>query len=150
MGESFQKLKLDELRSELVKHTNTAIQNVNLIASAHQTIEEINLWLTRNAQATSFVRIAELRALQKVGTEYANKLRGFSMRLELPEIVELRLQLSNRLEEIKNALNGAKKRAEKLWKTKINTIRDVEELQNEVNELFSILKAAKRILMIYN
>jgi hypothetical protein len=143
VGVSFQKLKLDNLRDELVKYTNAAIQNVNLIASAHQTIEEISLWLTTTAQATSFVRIAELRALQKVGTEYTNKLRGISMRLELPEIVELRLQLSNRLEEIKNALNGAKKRAEKLWETKLNTIRDIEEVQNEVNELFSIFEGCR-------
>ena len=143
VGGNLQKLKLEDLNAELVKYTNASIKNVELFASAHQTINEISLWLVSSVQATSFVRVAELRALQKVGTGYANTLRGISMRLELPEVAELRLQLSNRLEEIKNALNGVKKRAEKLWKTKINTVHDIEELQNEVDELHSIFEGCE-------
>jgi len=146
VGGSFQKLKLDELQDELVKYTNTAIRKVELIASAHQMVREIGLWLTTHAQATSFVRIAELRALQKVGAEYANKLRSISTHIEMPEIIELRLQLSNRLEEIKTALNGAKNRASKLWQTSLNTINDAEELQNEVDELFSVFEGCREDL----
>jgi hypothetical protein len=146
VGGSFQKLKLDDLQVELIKYTNTAIRKVELIASAHQMVREIGLWLTTHAQATSFVRIAELRALQKVGTEYASKLRSMSTHIEMPEIVELRLQLSNRLEEIKAALDGAKKRASKLWQTRLKTINDAEDLQNEVDELFSVFEGCREDL----
>lgn len=146
VGGSLQKLKLDELQDELVKYTNTVIRKVELIASAHQMVREIGLWLTTHAQATSFVRIAELRALQKVGTEYANKLRSISTHIEMPEIVELRLQLSNKLEEMKAAVNGAKNHASKLWQTRLNTINDAEDLQNEVDELFSVFEGCKEDL----
>jgi len=140
VGKNLQQLKLDELQDELIQYTSASIRKAELIASAHQMLGEIRLWLTTHAQATSFVRVAELRALQKVGTEYAGKLRNISAHLDMPEIVELRVQLSNKLEEIKETLNGAKERASKLRQTQLNTIHDAEDLQNEVDELFSVFE----------
>ena len=143
VGGSLKKLKLDDLYDKIVEYTNDAVKKVELIASAHQLTTEIGLWLTTHEQATNFVRIAELRALHKVGSEYANSIRRIYTQIELPELVDLRLRLSNRLEEIKLALNETKRRASKLWQTKLNTINDAEVLQNEVDELFSVFEGCK-------
>ncbi len=107
---------------------------------AHKLISEVSLWLTTHAQATKFVRIAELRALQKTGSEFTNKIKKISTKIQLPEFNDLRLQLSNRLDDIKKALNEAMERASKLWETKLTSIDDVEILQNEVDELFSVFE----------
>jgi hypothetical protein len=159
IGGNLQKLKLDELQHELVQYTATVIRKVELIASVHQTVREVGLWLTTNAEATHFVRIAQLRALQKVGVDYASKLQGIAKEIEMAEITEIRMQLSRRLEEMKQAQAVAKKRALKLWEVKVNTISDTEELQDEVEELISVyegcqndigdLQILRRALRIY-
>jgi hypothetical protein len=159
IGGSLEKLKLDELQDELVKYTTSSVRKVELIATAHQLVGKINLWITSHAQATNFIRVAELRALQKVGTEYSNKLRGLSTHIEIAEITESRVKLTNRLEEIKQALRRVKDRASNLWQKSLETIDDAETLQFEIDELFSIyegcgddiddLQVMRRALRIY-
>ena len=127
----------------LVKYTNTTIRKFEIIASAKQIAREVRIWLTSNAEATNFVRIAELRAIQNVGSEYADKLRSISAQIAIQGLNELRHELASRLEEIKKALKKAKKRAEKLWQTNLNTINDAEILQIEVDELFSVFEGCE-------
>ena len=143
VGGNLQRLNLEELHDDLVRYTNDSIKKVELIASAHQIVREISLWLTTNSQATNFARIAELRALQKIGNEYASKIRSISSHIEMPEITEISIQLSKRVEEIKQSLSDLKKRASKLWQSKLRTVNEAEELLNEVSELFSIFEGCK-------
>jgi len=143
VGGSLKKLNLEDLHDKIVHYTNGAIQKVEIIASAHQLVSEVSLWLTTHAQATKFVRIAELRALQKIGSEYTNKLRKISTQIQLPEFDDLRIQLSNRLDGIEIASKKTKDRASILWQTKLTNIDDVEVMQNEVDELFSMFEGCK-------
>jgi hypothetical protein len=139
----FHGFRLDNLKEELVKHTKFTVRKVESIAAAKQLAIEITLWLTTHAQATRFVRVAELRALQKVGTEYINKLRNIPSYAEGQNITEIRLNLSVRIEEIQKSIKEVASRASKLWESKICTIDDAENLQNEVDELFSIYEGCK-------
>ena len=143
IGGNLQKLKLSELHKELLQYTATVIRQAELIASAHQMVREVGLWLTTNAEATHFVRIAQLRALQIVGSDYAKKLQGIEKEIRMSGITEIRIQLSERLEEIKQAQTDAKKRVLKLWEVKLDTISDAEELQDEVEEMISVFEGCQ-------
>lgn len=146
VGKNLDKLNLDNLKDALVKHTKSTIRKVESISAAKQLAIEIELWLTRHAQATRFVRVAELRALQKVGIDYTEKLRGIPSYAEGQKIAEIRLNLSNRIDDIKKSIKEVASRASKLWQSKIYTIDDAERLQNEVDELFSIYEGCKEDL----
>lgn len=146
VGKNLEKLKLDDLKEELVKHTKLTIRKVESITAVKQLAIEIELWLTTHAQATRFIRIAELRALQKVGLEYTKKLRSIPPYTDGQKITQIRLELSNRIEEIKQSLKEVNSRALKLWELKICTIDDAELIQNEVDELFLIYEGCKEDL----
>lgn len=146
VSKSLEKLNLDELKEELIKHTNSTIRKVESIAATKKLVIEIGIWMTTHAQATHFVRVAELRALQKVGTEYINKLRNIPAYIERQNIIEIRLNLSNRIDEINKSIKEVASRASKLWQSKICTIDDAEWLQREVEELCSIYEGCKEDL----
>lgn len=146
VGGNLKTLKLDELFEALVKHTNEALRKAETLASRHKLVSEVQLWMTSHAQATHFVRVAELRSLHKTGSEFSNKLRAASSHVELPGMNELRIQLSKRLNEIKKAEDIVTSRATNLWQTQILTVDDVNKLLYEVEELLPAFEGCREDL----
>ena len=136
VGGNLKKLGLDELYQELEAHTNQVVRNVETAVEARQLIRDVQFWLTSN-QAKRFVRVAELRDQHQVGKDFASKLQGLSMRIQMPELGEVRSRLSVALGDMKNAEAGIVKRAQRLWKSKVSSQDDVESLLAEVDALTS-------------
>ena len=136
-GGNLKKLELGDLYQQLEARTVDIIRNVETAADARQQIREVRLWLTSHSDAMRFVRVAELRDLQQVGKSYASKLQGLSMRIQMPEIGEIRTRVSETLIKMKSAEEALKKRASKLWDTKLHSENDIESLLSEVDALTS-------------
>ena len=134
---NLKKLGLDKQSQDLEAHTAKAIRNVETIAEAHQQIRDAQSWLTANGDVRRLIRVAELRDQQQVGKEHASKLQGMSLRVQMPEIGELRNKLSIALGTIKDAETAIMDRARKLWKSKLTSQEDMETILTEVDTLTS-------------
>ncbi|NMA47274.1 MAG: hypothetical protein GX945_12010 [Lentisphaerae bacterium] len=135
---NLEKLNLHDLSEALNKHTMNACRQAELFAAAGQTIREVDLWLTSNQQAFRQVRIAQLRALQKTGPDYAKKLKQFAANVDLPDLPPLRAKLSGFLNAVEAEIDKVSKRANELWQSEIASYDDLEIINNEINELFAI------------
>jgi hypothetical protein len=80
-------------------------------------------------------RVAEARALFDVGKEYAAKLQGMSQRIQLRELAEVRTQLSQFQAQLKEAIDQAVKRAERLWNLRLRTVEDLDTSLEEIDSL---------------
>lgn len=137
-GGNLKKIGLDALYEQLEKHSLEVIRNIETVAEARQSLREVELWITTHGDATRFVRVAELRALQQVGKEHASKLKGLSARMSaMPELGEMRSRLSETLHKMKDAEKGIMKRASKLWNSSLRSEDDIEKLLSEVEALVS-------------
>ncbi len=140
IGSSLNKLDLGDLFEKLEKHTLESIRFIETIAEAHQVLREVDLWLATHGEATRFVRIAQLRALQQVGKEHASKLQGLSNRIQMPEIGEMRSRLSESLKKMKEAEKNIIMRASKLWNSSLRSEDDIDFLLSEVEALMSVFE----------
>jgi hypothetical protein len=139
VGAGLKKLGLDDLFTQLEAHTNTVIKQVESIATAHQLVRDVQSWITSHGDATRIVRVAELRAFQEMGKEYASKLQGLTsrMQIQVPELSETRVQLSASLAAMKKAVSDVENRVKKIWKSKLGTMDDMDLLQDEVDALLT-------------
>lgn len=137
IGGNLKKIGLVDLFEKLEKRTLESIRNIEIAAEAHQVLREVGLWLTTHGDATRFVRVAELRALQQVGKEHASKLQGLSTRIPMPEIGEMRSRLSETIHRMKDAEKNMVKRASKLWNSSLRSEDDIDLLSAEVEALMS-------------
>ena len=134
-GGNLKKLGLSDLYELLEKRTSEIIRNVETAADANQLIRDAKLWSTSHGDATRFIRVSQLRSLQKVGGEFSSKLQGMSRRIEMPELNLVRTQLSEMLLAMKKAEKEIVKRAEKLWNSKNITSEDIQGLLDEIEAL---------------
>ncbi len=141
IGGSLKKIGLGDLYDELERYTLESIRNIETAAEAHQILREVELWLTTHGDATRFVRVAELRALQQVGKEHASKLQGLSNRIQMPEISEMRSRLSETLHRMKDVAKGIIKRASKLWNSRLRSEDDMDNLLIEVEALINAFES---------
>jgi tetratricopeptide (TPR) repeat protein len=131
---------LNELSDKIETHTSEVVRNVETVAEAQQLIRDIRNWMTAHGDARRFVRVVELRALRQVGKEYIDKLKGLSARIKLPDIGDVRGQLLDSLEKMKEAEKEMVRRAEKLWESKISVEEDVHSLLTEIDSLISVFE----------
>lgn len=136
-GGNLKKLGLDELYETLEERTLGVIRNIETAAEARQVIREVDLWLTTHGDATRFVRVGELRALHKVGKEYASKLQGLATRIQMPALMEARGRLSETMKNMKESEGNLVKRAAKLWNSKLRSVDELEALATEADALTS-------------
>lgn len=146
VGGSLKKLGLEPQFQELETHTLQVIRKAETIAEAHQLLRDVNSWLTTHGDAIRIVRIAEIRGLVEVGNNYSRKLQGIAGRIQMPEIVEIRTQLSGFLTKLKNAETETVKRASRLWQTKIQTEEDIDSILGEVESLVGAFENLSRDL----
>ena len=135
VGKNLKKIGLEAQVEELEKHTLQVIRKAETIAEAHQLIRDVKSWLTAHGDAVRIVRVAEIRGLREVGNDYSRKLQGMAGRIQVPEIVETRTQLSGFLAKLKDTETQILKRASDLWQTKIRTEADMDLILGEVESL---------------
>jgi hypothetical protein len=137
VGANLKKLELESEFEKLEAHTLQVIKNAESIAEARQIIRDIQSWLTSHADATRIGRVSEIRALKQVGTDYSRKIQTIAKRIQLPEIGQVRTDLSDFLHNLKNSENEIVHRASAIWDTNIQTEIDIEKVLDEVESLFS-------------
>jgi hypothetical protein len=135
IGGNLKKLGLEAQVEELEKHTLQVIRKAETMAEAHQLIRDVKSWLTTHGDAVRIVRVAEIRGLREVGNDFSRKLQGMAGRIQVPEIVETRTQLSGFLAKLKDTETQTLKRASDLWQTKIRTEADMDHILGEVESL---------------
>jgi hypothetical protein len=91
--------------------------------------------LTAHGDAHQTVRVAESRALLDAGKDLGSKLVGMSQRILLPELGEVRTELSEALASIKQAIETQVKRAKRLWNVKLCSLDDLELSLEEIDSL---------------
>jgi hypothetical protein len=138
VGNSLSQLALFELKQALQEHTNRVINEVQIYTDARNLVREANHWLDSNTEALNLIRVAELRSLENSCKEYIKKLKNLYRRLEVTHINDAILRLADRREAIKEALKQAQARASTLWETNIHNLDEAEQLQTEVDALFTI------------
>ena len=138
--EWLEELELYELAEEVVDHTKRVVSKVEIIAKANQLIHEVQTWLTSHGDATEFVRVSELRSLSHVGKQFLENLEEFSKRVKMGTLVEIRAQLKLRLEKYKELEKAVMERAGKLWNTTLDSEKDLELLQSEVDALMGVFE----------
>ena len=138
VGSNLNKLGLTALSEELERHTKHVIRQAETIAEANQLVRDIHSWLDQHADALRLMRVAEIRGLRDVGKKFSAKLQGMSRRIEMNEISALRAQLADFLVKLQEAESSLKKRASRLWNSKIST---EEELDVHIEEVESLISA---------
>ena len=138
IGSNLNKLGLTALSEELERHTKHVIRQAETIAEANQLIRDIHSWLDQHTDALRLMRVAEIRGLRDVGKKFSGKLQGMSRRIEMNEISALRAQLADFLDKLQEAESSLKKRASRLWNSKIST---EEELDVHIEEVESLISA---------
>lgn len=128
-------LGLDALCAKLNDHTRDVIKNVEAEAETHRLLTEVGLWLTTHGNATRFVRVAELRALRKVGEEYSSKLRKLKSQRQASEVTNVRNRLLATLGLMRDQETNLMARASELWKSKLLSIDDLRQTEGEVTAL---------------
>lgn len=136
-GGNLKKLGLEPQFQQLETHTIQVIRKAETIAEAHQLLRDVKSWLTAHGDAVRIVRVSEIRGLLDVGNDYSKKLQGMAVRIQIPEIVETRTQLSGFLAKLKDAETETVKRASRLWQTRIRTEADIDQNLGEVESLIS-------------
>src|SRR5206468_178300 len=104
VGGNLKKLELDRLFEELQKQVGQSIRNAETAAEARQLVRDARSWQLSHRDALRVVRVADGRALLDPGKEYTAKLQGMSQRIQLPELGEIRTQLSQFLAQLKDAV----------------------------------------------
>ncbi len=132
IGKNLKKLGLEAQAQQVETQTLLVIKQAETIVEARQLLRDVQSWLTAHGDASRVVRVAEIRALKDVGNDYARKLQGLSERIQLPEIAQVRTQLSEFMTKLKDAETGMMKRASALWQSKIHTEDDIERILTEV------------------
>lgn len=135
IGPNLKKLGFDELCQELEARTFQIIKNVEMAADARQLIRDVRSWITAHGDAARIGRVAEIRALQGVGKEYTSKMKAISEQVRMPDVAEVRSQLSDTMAKMQDAEAAIVKRASKLWQTKLQSEDDLANLPAEVESL---------------
>jgi hypothetical protein len=138
IGPNLKKLGLTKECEKLEEHTQRVVRNAETVADAQQLLRDVRSWLDAHADVLRMGRIAEIRGLRDVGSGYSKKLQGMGERIQLPDIIEVRTQLSDFLNQLKNTEAEIKKRADHIWRTKIRGEEDIAPLIDEVEALIGV------------
>jgi hypothetical protein len=134
-GGNLKKLDLQTLFVELEKQVGQIVRNAETAAEARQLVRDVRSWLMSHGDATRVVRVADGDVLLRVGKEYTAKLQGMSQRMQMPDLGEVRTQLSEFLIQLKEAIEQIRKRAARLWNLKLRSEDDLEKCLQEVDSL---------------
>jgi hypothetical protein len=134
---NLKKLQLDAEIKALQTHVEHTVKNAETAVEARQLIRDVRSWLTAHGDAHRIVRVAESRDLLDVGKQYLSKLQGMARRITLPDLAEVRTELSASLDTIKKSIEKTVKRAMRLWDEKIGSIEDLATYRREVDSLLT-------------
>jgi len=132
---NLKKLKLTAEIDALEKHVAQLLKHVETAAEARQLIRDVRSWLTAHGETHRVIRVAESRDLLDDGKDLAAKLQGMAKRIPLPELTELRAQLSDALAKIRAAIETVVKRATRLWNEKLRSADDIERFLEDIDAL---------------
>ena len=135
VGGNLKKLDLEEQHRQLEERTLQLVRTAEAAADAHQLVRDVGSWMMAQGDPARIVRVAEIRELRRVGTEYARKLQGMAERVQSPEIAQVRTQLSEFVTKLKDAEEGITKRAAGLWQARIRTEDDIDRTLTELSAL---------------
>jgi hypothetical protein len=135
IGGNLKKLELNDLFELLEKHVGQIVRNAETAAEARQLIRDVRSWQMSHGNAHRVVRVAEGDALLNTGKGYASKLQGMSQRITLPELGEVRTQLSEFLTQLKDAIEQIRNRAMRLWDMELHSEDDLETCLEDVDTL---------------
>ncbi len=135
VGSNLKKLDLDDLYSSLESHTMGLIRRVEVAAEARHLLRTVSSWLDQNTDAFRVPRLAHLRGLKEVGTDFSNKLKGMSTRIQLAELTETRSRITNFLNELKKAEKNITDRAADIWNTSLLTRKELQDNHQEIEAL---------------
>ncbi len=159
VGNNLKKLELDELCQELENRVTLIVRDVETTVEARQLVRDVRSWMTAHRDAHRVVRVADSRALFDVGKEYAAKLQGMALRIQMPDIGEARTQLADFLAKIRDVIDHIMKRASRLWKQRLRSEEELEALLIETDTLTTAfencpndlhdLQSMRRALRVY-
>jgi len=135
IGGNLKKLELNELCELLEKYVGQIVRNAETAAEARQLIRDVRSWQMSHGNAHRVVRVAEGAALLNLGKGYASKLQGMSQRIPLPELGEVRTQLSAFLTQLKDAVEQIRERLMRLLNMELRSEEDLETCLEEVDTL---------------
>lgn len=136
-GGNLKKLGLDTLVEQLEKRVSQILREVETVADARGLVRDVQSWITAHSDAHRIVRVAESRDLLEIGKEYGHKLLGMTKRIDMPELAEVRAQLSECLRKIKNSIEQVVKRASRLWNIKLRSEEDLDTSLEEIDALIT-------------
>ena len=134
-GGNLKKLKLTAEAQTLEKYVGQIVKNAETVAEARQLIRDVRSWLTTHGDTHRLIRVAQSRDLLDEAKELASQLQGMAKRIPLPELTELRAQLSEATAKIKAAIEAVVKRASRLWNVKLRAVEDLETCLEEIDAL---------------
>lgn len=136
VGGNLKILGLTQQHEQLEERTRLVIKKAETIVEAHQLRRDVELWITQHGDVGRLGRLAEIRGLLTVGTEYARKLQGMAERVkDDPTISESRAKLSDFAEMLKKVEKEICKRANDIWNSKVNNEADMDRVLSEVEAL---------------
>lgn len=135
VGGNLKKLSLEEQCCQLEERTLQLVRTAEAAADAHQLVRDVDSWVMAQGDPARIVRVAEIRELRRVGTDYARKLQGMAERVQSSEIAQTRTKLSQSVAKLKDTEERITKRASDLWQAKIRNEDEIDRALTEVNSL---------------
>ena len=143
IGQNLQELGLEREFEALATHVSNLVKNAETAAEAKQLVRDVRSWMQQHSDACRIVRIASLRGFRKIGKEYLNQLQGMSRRIQIAEISELRITLSEFVASLRSAEEEVERRATKLQTAKLRPDRNIDELTEEVEQLIVMFEGCE-------
>jgi hypothetical protein len=143
VGGNLQKLGLIEQYEELVKRTNELTKRAEITAQARQLVRDIQSYLQQNKEALRIVRVAEIRSLLKIGSDYKSQIEELSSQIKLDILSEILTHLLEFLSNLKKTEKVIMDRASALWETQIHSEKELENLHLEVSTLIKIFEGCE-------
>ena len=106
-------------------------------------VRDVGNWLAQHTDACRIVRVSEIRGLVEIGKGCATRLQGMGTRVALPEVSEMRSRLADRLQQLKDAQAGAKKRASKLLGSRPRSAEELEGLRADCDDLIRVFEGCE-------
>ena len=142
-GGNLKALSLEEQYNALEQRVLLLARNAESVAEARQLVRDVGNWLAQHTDACRIVRVAAIRGLVEIGKGFASRLQGMGTRVALPEVSEMRSRLADSLQQLKDAQEGAKKRASKLLGSKPRSAEELEGLRADCDDLIRVFEGCE-------
>ena len=143
VGKNLKTLGLDKEYDQLKQRVDYLVKNAETAADARQLLRDVNNWIDEHKGFYRIPRVSEIRGLIDVGKGYANKLRGMAQRIDMKEVQESRTNLTDFVNELKDAEAKIMKSASALWDSTIQREESLTDILGKVGALTTSFEGLK-------